>query len=760
MAATREGIDYSALFEPRPHPERPATDHEQQKKVGDLKQWTQESYQYRLNWERQWDLNRLFLKGDQLVGKHRITGDIIRLNTEDSKRLRSQNNMLRPTSRSLVGKLAKLIPTYTCVPATADFEEAHGCRAADLVLQYLRANLDLDRTYHDMCSYLPWAGNAFLQLCWNPLAGRTIGFCENCNFFSYDEHMIGGDCPYCLQQWQESQIQMKMTQLQDQQAGVPVTPLPGPPSIDGAPPPGTIPQLVEAQEGDVEAIVRDPRDVFLPPGALDVRSIRRFAVRETMEVSEACRRYPMVAQFLKPDSGTDLQSGTTAHRFSTADTTGTMDDLKDHLYVYEFHEAPTEQYPDGRVIVMINDLLVEEKPGYYKKLGRLPLYQFGFDPVEGEIYREAYITQAWHRQRELNRLETQMREHIEQVLHPKLMNPIGSRISNEEFEADSAQVINYNPSAGEVEWVNPPPLPQGIWERKQDLMQDIRVQASITESEQGINTADPNGRAMAIINAESDQQVGPIVHRNNSEWKAFYRGTLILYRSYAHPERLASVAGPQGTQTVFLKDLHLLNPGWDLKMEQEDGLSRNPAVRLTQAMDLAQIGYFMDPMTGMLDKKSFAQYAKLQEPSNGYDTMATEKACAASIPGLVMQGVPWQPHLYDDPMIFEEELRAWLRGPGRKIDPMVAMQVEQIWMYYAQWAMTGMMGQPPPQGPAPAGSPNPGPSQPGSGQSAPGGTVSAPGRLGSTIAARANTQVQQADAQGEGAARTQMNHEN
>lgn len=759
MASSRTGLDFTALFDDRPAPERLEADKEDQQTAGRLKEWLQESYSYRLTWERQWDLNRLFLKGDQLVGKHRVTGDIIRLNVEDSKRLKSQNNMLRPTSRSLAGKLAKLIPTYTCTPATSDFEEAHGARAADMVLQYLRASLDLDRIYHELCNYLPWAGNAFVQLCWNSLGGKDISFCETCNFFTYDNKLANQPCPQCVQKWQEEQMQLKMEQLQAVQSGMPVPPSPsGPPSVDGTPPPGAIPNLVEAREGDVDAIIRDPRDVFLPPGCLDIRKARRFAVRETMEVSEAAARYPMMAAYFKPDSGADLAAQTTTQRYSTPDSTGALDDLKDHLFMYEFHEAPTELYPDGRVMVMANDQLVEMKPGYYKKLGRLPLFHFGFDPVEGELYREPFITQAWHRQRELNRLETQLREGVERTLKPFLMNPIGSRISAEEFEAETGQVINYNSAAGEPQWVAPPQLPQGLWERKADLMQDIRVQASVTEPEQGISEADPNGRAMAIINAESDQQIGPIVHRNNSEWKEFYKGALVLYRCYAHPERLASVAGPQGVQSVYLRDLELLNPGWDLRMEQEDGLSRNPAVRLTQAMDLANIGFFIDPMTGLLDKKSFSRYAKLGMPDEGYDTQATERAAAASIPILVEQGIPWQPHMFDDPIIFEEELRSWLRGPGRKGDPMISMQVEQVWMYYAQWAMTGMMG-PPPTEPS-AGAPVGGASQAGTDQSAPGGTPNTPGHLGGTIMGRANSAVQQADQQGENAARTQMSHEN
>lgn len=762
--------DFTGLYEGRPPPQRYESTDVDKRLVQRCMDWFRSQSQARLPHERSWDLNFCYLRGEQLLGRHKITGEIIRLSAEDSKRLRSNNNVLRPVSRSLVGKLSKMIPTYAVTPATSDFEEQHGARAGDLILQYVRNKENLDLIYSTMCGYLPWAGNAFAQLTWNPCAGRKIAWCRTCNFVDYDDSLVGQPCPQCTMQRQEEMMAQELMQDQQRQEVLgqlsSQLPLDAPPeALQGlldsvqmpqveVPQMGPLPQdqepplLVEAYEGDAEVEVIDPRDVYLPAGVSDIRKVRRYCIKKTVEVSEAARLYPQFAMFVKPDAKPNMEH-TARYRFNTPMASGNVPDINDQVDIHEFYELETEAYPTGRIMVIINDTLVEEKPSPYYKLGRPNLFHFGFDPVEGELYCEPFITQAWHRQRELNLLETHLREGVELALWPKLLNPLGSRITEEEFTATTAQLINYSPGNGEPKWLEGPEVPQGAWNRKGDLMTDIRTLASITESEQGIMGSDPNGRAAAIINAEADQQVGPIVARNNAEFKALHYGILTLYQCYAHPERIGAIPGPQGTQVFAFADLNLLQPGFDIKMEQEDGLSRNPAVRLTQALELASAGFFVDPSTGVFDRKAFARYAKLQTPDAGYDLEATERAAASSIPYQLAQGVPWQPRSFDDPSIFAEELVSWLRGPGRKADPNLSYQVEQVWMFYIQWAMSGQ----PQQGGGMVQSSGQGGMSTGEQD---GSSVSA---QGSDVAQEAQQSVSQADAYGEDMARVSTSHE-
>lgn len=767
MAQNTTSIDYTGIFDGRPAPEEYKASEQEKERAKELNKRIHESKQWRQNWEWQWDFNRLYLKGDQLIGRHKISGTIVRLSREDSRKVKAQNNVVRPVARSLIGKLSKMIPTFTVTPANGEFEEQNAARVAEKILQYIRQRENLDLTYTQINSFLTWAGNAFVELCWDSSAGKKMAYCAVCQYASYDPEQIAQPCPTCIAQRQNEQLEQQMRSDQIMKGAVmeamiqaPPGTMPSdisqgataqvPPTQLGPLPLGQdIPNLVEAKEGEAKIFLRSVNDVYLPPGITSLRATPWIAIRELADTSYAAFRFPHIAPFIKPDNLLNV-SEQSRYRSGGFDGSTVSVELQDHVFIERFYERPTQASPRGQIITKVNDIIAEVKEGWWDELERFPVYHFGFDQVDGELYCTSFLDLAWVRQRELNQLETQMTEHVSQVLKPKLMNPIGSRVTGEEFTSETAQSVSYNPAAGKPEWQQVPMLSPSVWQRKADLVADIRMAASVTESEQGMMGTDPNGRAAAIINAEADQQVGPILLRNNNEWKALHVGILQLYQMFAHPQRIASITGPDGVDTFYFGEAKL-TPGWDLVMDVDDGLSRNPQVRLQQAMNLAQVGFFMNEQTGAFDRKAFARYAKLPVPDQGYDHAATEKARASAIPHKIKSGEGFQPRMFDDPMIFAETLLGWLRGPGTKDDPQVTMQVEQIWMYYVQWAVTGQMQAP--AGGAGAQPPGARGSQPGSALTAPGGSPKQPPQGNSNVTSQANQQVQQSDKQGEQQAR-------
>jgi len=796
MPASRNSIDPTAILQGYTEPEqKPQIRGEEQELLTDLEDRFQGAYEARIPYERDWEMYRLYLKGEQLIIRHKDSGEVVRVTSEDSKRLRSVLNILRPTARSLIGKLTRSIPTCTAIPATADFNEQHGAKVAEALLQYARRKENLDLKYLEANEYLPWAGNAILQLAWNKLGGRKLAFCPVCGFNDSDQDMINAPCPACRNQRKMELATQKMEHetakamamlggvqheavlnqgadqavQQAESSGLPIEDVAGSMDVPQAPPgPDSIPlppmkqggplplekepgPLVEAFEGDFEVYVRDVRGFYIEPGCVSIKQANWCCYREALPVPEVRRMFPECAEWIAADPS--IHTDRTAElRYNALVVSGIQTQLRDHCYVREYHERPTEAYPKGRIIYVVGDRIARiDNESPYNILGRFPFYHMGFDKSIGEFWHEPFIAQAWHRQRELNNIETQIREHTELALKPKMLNPMGSRISQDEITANSDQIIKYNANAGMPTFLVWPQLAQQVFERKAELTGDIRLQATITGPEMGEAGSDPNGRAMAIIEAEADQQLGPILLRNHNEWREMHLGILKLFKQYAHPDRKWSIAGPEGVEIYSFDEL-ILSDGFDLQIEQEDGLSRNPSIRLQQAADLANlpIGLFVDPMTGIPDKKSFIRFAKLKMPQGGYDIEATERSAAAQIPKLIQQGIMRPPQIEDDPMLFAEVLLGWLRGPGRKMEqqnPMVVMQVRQIWQIYAMWAMSGQMpgvmgaqtGQPMAPG---------GPPAAGSDMSSPGGSFNDPGHMG-TVAMQAGAQVGQADAMGE-----------
>ena len=773
MPFNEDSKDFAGLFDGYPRPQEYVEPEEDKNLADRLQSWFDSASKSKASYESDWELYRLYVKGDQLVVRHRDTGEIVKLTAEDSKRLRSVNNQLRPTARSLIGKLTRSIPTCVVLPATSDFEDQHGARTATQFLSMLRRKENLDVKYLDVNNKLPWAGNAFMQLSWDRDAGQDIVFCEIDGFWDYNMELEGTPCPTCAaqrtqeviaqQQQMTDRAMAEMGQLQQQMPdGVPAQvgdlsdeakTMPPIQQMGPLPPDMEPPPLISAKEGDIRIHVRDPRDIFIDPGVEDIREARRLCFRELTDISLAKQRFPEFAHIIFAEN--DFYTERTAEvRYNSVDP-HSEGEFEDHCYVYEFHEAPTPQYPKGRLIYMVNSYIVEETECPYHMLGRFPFFHFGFDKNDGEFWHEPFLAQAWHRQREINQVETQLREHVELLLKPKFFRAIGSRISADELTATTDQVVSYNAAAGKNYFEVPPPVPRDVWARGAQLAADIRQQAAITEQEQGITASDVSGRAMAIIEAEADQQVGPIIIRNNSEWREMHRGALMLAKEYYHPKRLFMSVGAEGIQSYSFSEI-TLSPGYDVQIEQEDGLSRNPAVRITQALDLLNAGVFTDPATGIPDIKQFMLQAKINLPKAGYDMEATERTAASQVPYVIEKGGQHIPQLEDDPMIFSEELLGWLRGPGRRADPMHRDHVREIWKFYTEWAVTG--GPAAPVG-GMEGGPGGGSGGGGPEMTGPGGTPNSPGHIpggGRPIAAQAGQDVDQADKAAESQARISL----
>ncbi|MCW4026952.1 MAG: hypothetical protein NWE76_05675, partial [Candidatus Bathyarchaeota archaeon] len=538
-------------------------EHENQELVGRLQELFRQAYEHRHPYASDWEFFRAYLKGDQLVIRHRETGDLIRLTARDQRKLRSVNNYMRPSSRSLVGKLTRSIPTARVTPATTDMEEYHAARTANAAIEYYRHKLDLDQLYQDATEYLPWAGNGWIYLTWDPKGGLEVSECPKCEFYHDDESMVGQECPRCTMQREQElmQHQMQMEEWEAMQFSqimphLPPDALPSPDMLpmDQAPQPQQmgplsleepVPTLLAAKSGDICAKVIDVSDVFVQPGIEKLSEATHFFLRIAMPTVTARQMYLEAAEWITDDDDTYTDAGAETHdRFFDMYTQ--YEPEADFCRVYIYHEFPTSQYPEGRIIHMINDKIarVENSNPLYKLFGRFPLFHFGFDYNPGEVYREPPMSQAWHRQKEMNENETAIREHIVLNLKPKMFNPIGSGVTADELSATTAQVISYHRAAGKPEFDPPPRVPPDIFNRGEILKNDIRTHFGITEHEVGISPADPNGRAMAILEAEADQMLGPIIRRNNGEFMELYRCILLMIQAYIPEDRLFTLAGP------------------------------------------------------------------------------------------------------------------------------------------------------------------------------------------------------------------------
>jgi len=756
--------------------------------IAEINEWWASDQTQRQEYSTDWEFYRDFLKGKCNIARDRETNTLIRIEERDTHKIRSRINILRPTSRSLIGKMTRSIPSVEVIPATADFEEQHGAKVAEQLLEHCRRVENMNVKYIEAIECLPWAGNGFWYLEWNRFGGEKRLWCPACDYEVDPEGVEDHTCPQCAQQrMMESQAYEMAIQQAEQQQMMEVAGQLGPgiqPDLSmvpmDVPPPEPqqmgplaldqeVPELQEVFTGAPCVQVIDPRFVYPEAGATSLEKAQRVTLCYPVPVAELRREFPERGMYIHEDDHL-LLSETIFRDHGTFAGEAESSALNNHAMLWIIMHKPTQRHPQGRIIYRVNDMVVrqlgidlesqlpisEQEPNPFHILDRFPLYHIGFDHNTGELWFEPYIEQAWSMQQELNRVDTQVAEHTALGLKPKALVPINSRISVSEITSSSDQLIKYNPIAGEIKPFAFPPLSNQVLERRMMLIDGIRQQATVTEQEAGISQSDPNGRASAILEAEADQQMGPFMVRIHHEWQELHRGILQLFQAFGDENTKFTVAGVDAPETYYFNEL-ILKPGWDVQLEQQDGLSNNKAVRLNQALELLNAGVFTDVTTGAIDTKAFMRQARVNLRQAGYDLEATERAAAAQIPVLIQAGGQWMPQLEDDPERFGEVLLGWLRGPGRRLkesNPQVVDQVRQIWVFYTTWALSGQIpGTPMASGGPPGGQGGSGAGGPD--MTAPGGTPNSPG----SIQQESQAMVSQADQQGETQAAVQQNHE-
>lgn len=654
--------------------------------------------------ERDWQISRYYLEGETQLYQDVMTGEVVRLQAGSRRRLWSNNNKLRSLARALLGKMTENVPGFEVMPATGETEEVFAARAAEAFLGYIRERQELEIKFTDWIQQTIETGNSVLQLCWNPHAGARKAICHTCDEMA-EETMIGGTCPEC-----------------------------GAPDMDFF------------WTGDIEVKHRNVWDVYVEPGRSRPQDVNEVVV-VTQETIQGIRH-------MFPKMGVFVSGGMTQRDRGLYSET-TEEDLQNSVLLYEYHAGPSAEYPDGRVVWMADNIILEESTGYYGRFGRLPFFWSFWERYTGDWWAQSPISQAKSRQKELNHLETNIREHVELLATTKITLPQGSKIEGDEITATTGQIIRFHPAAGPADYMRPPNMPSDVFTRTQTLPEDMRQLFGVTAQEQGSLGSDPNGRAFAIVEAQARQQIGPILRRTFSEWKNLHYCILQLVKKYGEDEAFG-IAGDYGMELYSFRDLSL-SPGFDLALVADDGLSQNKAVRMQQAIELVNAGVLGQPGTPQFSAM-FARIAKLKLPHVGYDNTSSQYSAAQ----MLIEKVEATPELeyalsrmsmVDNPTIFANAIQHWLQTKGRdeRQDPELVQIMAHLWQKYSAWAQENMAPQgvglapPPTQGTTPSSGPAPTSRQ-------------APGDQGSVIAQASET-VQGADAAAEGLARQQANQE-
>jgi len=624
-----------------------------------------------------WERLRLRHEGVRFMAQLPNDVEVLRvvLQGESTDRC-SRDNVMHVAARAFVGKATRIIPPINVIAASDDRCDAQAATIMESWCDYIWRKESMKVKFKRAVDFFPWAGGAILHPYWDPQGGELKAVCPECKT-EYAPEEEGQPCAQC-----QSQMDAAVEQLQQMRAQ---SPFPQEPMSE----PPAAPVLVKVYQGEVKVDLIDPRDFIFDPAAAEVDDMLWCGTKRVMSVQTARKRWPKWADYIHAEA--DLYSERYVQYTDSVYTAEVKTEyLEEHLTVYEIHEAPTAQFPSGRILWIGNDRILDQQESpYWPLIKRHAFFPLRPDRRASRFWGEALGLQAEPLQVELDNLLTQMREFRELTINPKWLAPWNCGLSLDYMSREPGEIIKYNAMYGAPKPADIQPLPIYVFNEVQRLRASIREKYGVTEQEMGVAGAGQSGRAAAFLETQASEAVQPILIEAYDEWKELWRAVIVFGQRFMSPDRVWVITGQNGVRAYSWGKTNVV-PGWDVSLVEDEALSKNPVIRSQQAERWLSLGVFNDnPFTpGVPNMKAFMQAAGIKLPSIGTDQEGTERGYAQAIPGLLeaainKQGQPPVPHAFDNAYVIAEELKAWLQENRMQAPAYLLSAVEQVWYQYA-----------------------------------------------------------------------------
>jgi rubrerythrin len=639
-----------------------------------------ESYGSSIGRRRLWEYLHLMTQGEPLLARTKLDQNVLRIVTEeDPRQPRSRDNLFRQTTRAFVGKMVRTIPTMTVSPASADRDDMIAAEIAESFKDHIERKEKIRVKYKRAMEFLPQNGTAVWEILWDPDGGNDIWYCNECSG-KFEDEPPEGICPSCYSQDQARRQKFA--------------------AANGFEDPSEqqFSEVKKAKMGDLKADLHDAEDFFPDPSVSEPEDMEWCIFEKTLSVAKVRRMHPDKADLIQPEG--DLYSdryvyAPTGMEGARIETTV----LDNHVRYYRVYEAPSGEHEQGRIICMANGRILDEKPNLaYMLLGRHPVFLSRGDRVKKSIWGEELLLHAEPLQKERDNLGSQLRAYREIILNPQYLVDSDAGINEEQLQSRPGRIIKRR-RGRHIEPVPMAQMPQAFVETEMERLK-VAVEQKLSVSPYDMGAGQGSGRFAAIMDTRSAEAVQPLTVENDDEFKEMYRAIIIMGR-YFYPDDYVWAVRGKGKMMSKSWGETVLKPGWDLSLDMQDSLSKNPVIRRQEAIELLNTGYYMDQASGMNDWEWFRRDAGLKYDGTGADDEESERIYFAQLPSMieasVMGGEMPQvgPFPWDDARVATDEIMKWLRQ-NRHTKPIpILVAVHAVWQVYAQAMMVG--GQVSPQ---------------------------------------------------------------
>lgn len=513
--------------------------------------------------ELQWRLNQNFLNGNQYCDIFAETGEVTDYPPSYDYEMRTVYNQIAPIAETRLSKLSRVQPGLVVRPVTGDASDVMSARLSTRLLKASYAAHDMNLKCKIANAWAEVCGGVFWKHEWNPFAGAILGYSE----------------------------------------GKPV------------------------YEGDIEVTVVPYYQIF--PSTSYSHSLE--AIDSTIEAKV------ITTDQAKTIFGLTLE-GRTLNTFSMdvsgmvaggVGYNGSMMQVKDNMIengvlVLAFRELPSRDFPEGRYIILVDDICVHVgvlpyRIGPYLRRGYPFVHQRCLDNP-GVLWGTSVIERCIPVQRDYNAVRNRINEYMARMTIGNLAVEKGSLVDETILDEGIAPgaVIEFNPGSTPPQWLTPQEIPATLLQQVEALQAEFINISGVSELSR-TSQAPPSissGVALEVLKEQDDTRLALTAENIREAMRQTGQQWLRLYKQFATAPRISRIAGESGGDVMATMWRGSDITSDDVIVDTNNEMTNTPAQRKQLALELLQAGLFFDPDSGRMTRETRAKLMEIFEMGN------------------------------------------------------------------------------------------------------------------------------------------------
>ena len=500
-------------------------------------------------YEVQWYLNASALRGFPDV---RWNVDLARLEVkrEPAHRKRFRINHIKPKYVARVAKYTRIPPNPTVIPATTDREDIFNARASQKALEYFTRKASLRSKWVQAMQWVPVTGKAFWAVRWN-----------------------------------DDAISHAPTKLDSKLA-----PLTGEVEVEYC----SAFEILPADPG-IELMANQP----------EILRVRLLPCRDIE------KRYNLEPNSIAPESGDiDLffyqrqiaDLGTRQQGMASRSAVNFDQTLPTHALFIERFIGPTEEYTQGRYIVVAGNKLLHQQdslPGNFTYLTRnpYPFVELCDDAAPGQFWPDAFIERLIGLQSEYNEYRSKMGENLAMHFFPKLVVAKQLNLSDDAYTSEAGERLNVNwiPGIPMPNFLQPSSVIGDAWNVLNTIRKEMDDITLIYPAAMGGVGGASSGFQTSLLQEAADQVHGPTIQRNAIALEEAYIKIRHLMKQFYDVPRMISIAGRSNIPEIYEFFQDTIDENADIRIEPDTMMPQLRTARIDQIRQMFTEGLFGPP---------------------------------------------------------------------------------------------------------------------------------------------------------------------